>query len=96
VICAPRNDSDEEDMTMSDQAVIAAREPIGVEVKAGRDYWWCACGRSKHQPFCDGSHQGTSFEPVKWTATESTEVYFCACKQTATQPLCSGAHEALA
>jgi CDGSH-type Zn-finger protein len=80
---------------MSDKAVVAAKEPIGIEVKAGRDYWWCACGRSKNQPFCDGSHKGTSFEPVKWTAAASEEVWFCACKQTTTRPLCSGAHEAL-
>jgi CDGSH-type Zn-finger protein len=81
---------------MSDKANVAGREPIGVEVKAGRDYWWCACGRSKNQPFCDGSHKGSSFSPLKWTATESTEVFFCVCKQTTTQPMCSGAHEALA
>jgi CDGSH iron-sulfur domain-containing protein 3 len=81
---------------MSDKAVVAGKEPIGVNVKAGRDYWWCACGRSKNQPFCDGSHKGTSFEPVKWTAAVSEEVWFCACKQTTTRPLCSGAHEALA
>jgi CDGSH-type Zn-finger protein len=80
---------------MSDKAVVAGKEPIPITVVAGRDYWWCACGKSKNQPFCDDSHKGSSFSPVKWTATESTEVYFCACKQTATQPLCSGAHEAL-
>jgi CDGSH iron-sulfur domain-containing protein 3 len=81
---------------MTEKGAIAGKEPIGIAVVAARDYWWCACGRSANQRFCDGSHKGSSFSPVKWTATESQEVYFCACKQTATQPLCSGAHEALA
>jgi CDGSH-type Zn-finger protein len=85
----------EKEPTMTDKATIAGTEPIGIAVKAGRDYWWCACGRSKNQPFCDGSHAGSPFSPVKWTAPESAEVFFCTCKQTTTQPLCSGAHEAL-
>ena len=80
---------------MSDKAVIAGTKPIGIEVEAGKDYWWCACGRSKNQPFCDGSHKGTSFSPVQWQASETKRVSFCACKQTTTQPLCSGAHNAL-
>jgi CDGSH-type Zn-finger protein len=92
----PRNDGVQGDLTMTEKGAVAGKEPIPIAVAAGRDYWWCACGKSKSQPFCDGSHKGSSFSPVKWTATESTEVYFCACKQTATQPLCSGAHEALA
>ena len=49
-------------------AHIAQKTPIPVEVEAGKDYWWCACGQSKRQPFCDGSHKGTAFAPVKWTA----------------------------
>ncbi len=80
---------------MSDKAVIAATAPIGIAVEAGKDYWWCACGKSKNQPFCDGSHKGSSFSPVQWMAPESKQVWFCACKQTATQPLCSGAHKGL-
>ena len=80
---------------MSDKAVIAATAPIGIDVEAGEDYWWCACGKSKNQPFCDGSHKGSSFSPVQWMAPESKQVWFCACKQTATQPLCSGAHKGL-
>ena len=80
---------------MSDKAVIAATAPIGIAVEAGKDYWWCACGKSKNQPFCDGSHKGSSFSPVQWMAPESKQAWFCACKQTATQPLCSGAHKGL-
>jgi CDGSH-type Zn-finger protein len=81
---------------MSDKAVIAGTAPICIAVEAGKDYWWCACGKSKNQPFCDGSHKGSSFSPVPWMAPESKQVWFCACKQTATQPLCSGAHKGLA
>ena len=50
------------------EPVIAQKSPIPVEVEAGKDYWWCACGQSKRQPFCDGSHKGTEFTPRKWTA----------------------------
>ena len=80
---------------MSAMPEIAGTKPIRIAVEGGKSYWWCACGRSKKQPFCDGSHKGSQFTPVQWTAPESKEVWFCACKQTATQPLCSGAHTAL-
>jgi CDGSH-type Zn-finger protein len=81
---------------MTEKGIVAGKAPIGIAVEAGKDYWWCACGKSASQPFCDGSHKGSSFAPLKWTATESTQAFFCACKQTATQPLCNGAHKALA
>ena len=74
---------------------IAQREPIMVEVEAGKDYWWCACGLSKSQPFCDGSHEGTSFEPKQYIAPESKRVFFCTCKRTKTMPLCDGSHKEL-
>ena len=72
--------------------VRAADTPYAVNVEKGRDYYWCACGQSKSQPFCDGSHKGTNFSPVKYQAGESETVYFCGCKQTASQPLCDGSH----
>jgi CDGSH-type Zn-finger protein len=72
---------------------IAARAPAGVEVEAGKSYFWCACGQSKAQPFCDGSHKGSVFTPVKWTAEETKKVWFCACKQTRGAPLCDGTHK---
>jgi CDGSH iron-sulfur domain-containing protein 3 len=81
---------------MTEKGIVAGKAPIGIAVEAGKDYWRCACGKSASQPFCDGSHKGSSFSPVKWTATESKQAFFCACKQTATQPLCNGAHKALA
>ena len=79
---------------MSDP-VIAAKAPMPIEVEAGKTYFWCACGQSAKQPFCDGSHAGSDFNPVKWTAATSKRVFFCACKQTKGQPLCDGSHKEL-
>ena len=78
-------------------AVIASRKPFYKELTAGRSYLWCACGRSKRQPFCDGrSHDGTGIEPVRYDcAVAGEEVLFCGCKQTATPPFCDGAHSNL-
>lgn len=76
-------------------AQIASKSPFAVEVENGKDYYWCSCGQSKAQPFCDGSHQGTKFTPQKYTAAESTTVYFCGCKQSGNGALCDGAHKAL-
>ena len=76
-------------------AVVAQRTPIGVQVEAGKTYYWCTCGKSKNQPFCDGSHDGTEFKPLAWTAPETKEVYLCACKRTANAPFCDGAHSKL-
>ncbi len=80
---------------MSDTPHIAEKSPIGVDVEAGRTYWWCACGLSKRQPFCDGAHKATSFAPMEWTATETKKVFFCRCKQSAAAPLCDGRHNQL-
>ena len=77
------------------RATIAAKAPIGIDVEAGRSYWWCSCGKSAKQPFCDGSHKGSEFNPVKFEATESRKVWFCACKHTAQQPLCDGSHKTI-
>jgi CDGSH iron-sulfur domain-containing protein 3 len=72
--------------------VRASDTPFATEVEAGKSYYWCACGRSSKQPFCDGSHKDTGFTPVKYDATESKTVYFCGCKATANAPLCDGSH----
>ena len=77
-----------------DQPVVAQNAPYPIEVEAGKSYLWCACGKSSQQPFCDGSHQGTSILPEKFTATDSKKVYFCGCKKTANSPLCDGSHNA--
>lgn len=74
---------------------IGGRAPLMTEVVAGETYWWCACGRSKSQPFCDGSHNGTAFTPMEWKAPASKRVFFCTCKRTKTMPLCDGSHNRL-
>ena len=80
---------------MSENPTIAGRAPIAVDVEAGKDYYWCTCGNSAKQPFCDGTHQGSSFAPMKFTAPETKTAYFCTCKQTRNGPLCDGSHKAL-
>jgi CDGSH-type Zn-finger protein len=75
------------------EPISAQKSPYGVTVEAGKEYWWCACGRSKNQPFCDGSHKGTGFAPIEYKATESTKAFFCACKRSAKKPLCDGTHK---
>lgn len=77
------------------EPVTARKTPIPVEVEEGKSYFWCSCGRSAAQPFCDGSHKGTDFLPVKWTASGTKRVFFCCCKRTGDQPLCDGAHNNL-
>ncbi|MEJ1990653.1 MAG: CDGSH iron-sulfur domain-containing protein [Maritimibacter sp.] len=80
---------------MSDEPVIAQKAPLPVEVEEGKSYFWCACGQSKNQPFCDGSHKGSSFTPVKYTAEESKKEFFCGCKHSGKAPLCDGTHSKL-
>lgn len=64
---------------------ITNREPVAIDVKKGKDYLCCTCGKSKTQPFCDGSHKGTGFEPFQYTATEDTTEWFCSSKQACDQ-----------
>tara|TARA_B100000768_G_scaffold144242_1_gene136703 strand:+ start:853 stop:1092 length:240 start_codon:yes stop_codon:yes gene_type:complete len=71
----------------------AADTPYAVEVEEGKSYFWCSCGNSEKQPFCDGSHKGSDFTPVKFTTKESKKVFFCGCKATHAQPLCDGSHK---
>jgi len=77
------------------EPVVAQKTPYPVDVEAGKSYFWCSCGKSAKQPFCDGSHKGTDFNPLKFEATETKTVYFCGCKKTANSPLCDGAHKSL-
>jgi CDGSH iron-sulfur domain-containing protein 3 len=76
------------------EPVVAQKMPYAMELEPG-EYWWCACGRSKNQPFCDGSHQGTGIVPVRMSITEKSQVFLCGCKYTATPPFCDGAHDLL-
>ena len=74
---------------------IAAKEPIAVEVEAGKEYWFCACGKSSNQPFCDGSHKGTDLVPIAFTAEQTGTEYLCQCKRTGRAPYCDGSHRNL-
>ncbi|NRG19747.1 CDGSH iron-sulfur domain-containing protein [Rhizobiales bacterium] len=77
------------------EAVVAQKGSYAVEVEAGKTYFWCVCGRSAKQPFCDGSHKATDFQPLKWTAEKSGRKFFCGCKATGNQPFCDGSHKSL-
>jgi CDGSH-type Zn-finger protein len=78
------------------EPVIAAHSPVVVALEAGRGYFYCTCGRSADQPFCDGSHQGTSFTPLQFQVEEDRKAALCRCKRTADPPFCDGSHAALA
>ena len=80
---------------MSEMAEIGGWAPIPIDVEAGKSYWWCACGRSAKQPFCDGSHKVTTFTPIEFKAAKSEKVWFCACKRSSKKPLCDGTHKTL-
>ncbi|MFH0351121.1 MAG: CDGSH iron-sulfur domain-containing protein [Chromatiales bacterium] len=74
--------------------VCAQKAPYALDLNAGT-YWWCACGRSKNQPFCDGSHKGSEFSPREFTLSENQKVWLCGCKQTGSPPYCNGTHKKL-
>lgn len=74
---------------------ICDRKPVVLTVEAGDTKWWCACGLSKGQPFCDGSHKGTGLGPVKCEFAEAKQVAFCLCKHSGNKPFCDGTHKSL-
>ena len=75
--------------------IIAQKKPAKVELEKGETYYWCRCGRSKNQPFCDGSHKGTGLSPLEFKPDKSGEVFLCRCKGTADAPYCDGTHNRL-
>ncbi len=79
---------------MKEQPFVAQKAPYVLELEPGR-YAWCSCGRSEKQPFCDGSHKGTSFRPVVFELEERKRVALCGCKHTAKPPYCDGTHKQL-
>lgn len=80
---------------MTETPIIAAKSPAKVELTEGESYTWCRCGRSKNQPFCDGSHRGTGITPVSFKAEETGTAYLCRCKATGNAPFCDGTHKSL-
>ncbi|MBK1828530.1 CDGSH iron-sulfur domain-containing protein [Haloferula rosea] len=79
---------------MAEEPIVCDTKPMAVEVEPGK-HFWCSCGRSSSQPFCDGSHKGTGLQPVMIEVDEKKTLHFCQCKQTGNPPLCDGSHKAL-
>lgn len=77
-----------------EKSIIAAKIPVAVNLQPG-EYFWCSCGKSKNQPFCDGSHQGSGLFPVQFKIDVAKQVYLCQCKQTKNKPFCDGSHQNL-
>ncbi len=80
---------------MVGEARIAQKAPYTVEMEEGKSYYWCACGESKKQPFCDGSHKGSDFQPLAFSAEKSGTAHLCGCKRSSNQPYCDGKHKSL-
>ena len=76
-------------------AVIAQKSPFMIDLEENKDYFWCSCGKSSRQPFCDGSHKGSDFTPVKFNVNKAKSYALCGCKQNDGQPFCNGAHNQL-
>lgn len=74
--------------------IVADKKPAVLDLEPG-EYWWCCCGRSSSQPYCDGSHKGTGIEPIRFELTEKKRVALCTCKATGKEPFCDGTHKKL-
>ena len=70
----------------------AGESAIAVNVEEGKSYYWCSCGKSSKQPFCDSSHKGSEFNSIVYKAEATKKMFFCACKQTNNPPFCDGSH----
>lgn len=80
---------------MMSKATVADTKPAKVELEAGKKYFYCTCGLSKKQPFCDGTHKGSDFSPQVFTAEKDGPAFVCQCKQTGNAPFCDGSHKGL-
>jgi CDGSH-type Zn-finger protein len=77
------------------ERVVAQKGPYQIDVVEGKAYFWCRCGRSAKQPFCDGAHKGTGLEPMRFVASSTGTVNVCGCKSTDDEPFCDGSHNML-
>ena len=73
--------------------IVADNQPVKVSLSKGQEYHFCTCGRSGSQPFCDGSHVGTTFTPKVIVSEQDGEAYLCACKHTGNAPYCDSTHK---
>ena len=80
---------------MSDEPAVAQKGPYQVALEEGKAYFWCSCGRSAKQPFCDGSHKGTAFQPLRYVAQSGGTFNLCGCKGSDDKPFCDGTHNML-
>lgn len=80
---------------MTDDPVIAQKGPYQVMLEAGKAYFWCTCGKSAKQPFCDGAHKGTGLQPTRFVAESTGTVNLCGCKMSDDKPFCDGSHNVL-
>jgi len=86
---APRSEGE---ARMADEAIVAQAGPYQVELTEGKPYFYCRCGRSQKQPFCDGTHNGTGIEPLRFVVDHTGTFNICGCKQTDDEPFCDGSH----
>lgn len=77
------------------EPIAAQTKPYPVDLEAGRQYAWCACGRSANQPYCDGTHKTFGLAPVVFRAEKSGQAFLCGCKRTGNRPYCDGTHKTL-
>lgn len=77
------------------EPIIAKKGPFAVELEAGKNYHWCACGKSANQPFCDGSHKGSEITPTSFTVEKTGTAHLCGCKHSKNAPFCDGSHHSL-
>ena len=80
---------------MAEDRVVAQKGPYQVDLVEGKAYFWCRCGRSAKQPFCDGAHKGTGIDPMRYVADKAGTVNVCGCKATDDEPFCDGSHNML-
>tara|TARA_Y100000590_G_C15650672_1_gene988618 strand:- start:175 stop:414 length:240 start_codon:yes stop_codon:yes gene_type:complete len=78
-----------------DDPIVVKKGPFVIDVEEGKKYFWCSCGLSNKQPFCDSSHKGTNFRSVFFQADKNKKIFFCGCKKTSNPPFCDGTHKKL-